>query len=744
MKHSITTSPGNNPFGTRNNLAAKNLLLQLGSLLIFPLFALAAKSNRTESGAEGGEAYEEIKPSGTLLVGFKYRIADLSDTVHVPAIKALQPIYQSAQGLILGELQGEPGGTLETIQAKKGYAVGGIQTRAGWTLDRFKIRFTRVIETGGALNPKDAYESEWLGGWGGGRTTTMGYDSQPVVGIFGKKSKIALSIGLVYLDNSFARPGDHIEIAPPKRKEPETTPPPKKSPEEPVPTTPEPKTASPDKAPRPTLLKPDREWNNTQGQSFTGTYRRCDGTTVWIRSSKGEVSVPLASLASDDQAAVGEFQRDFSWKLPSAKWPGVISAPATRPAGKVIGLPRDALPVYRTFSFEFQSDQELSPQVVGEFGRTFEATSELFAHLPWDIRPAPPDGKYQKVRLYSKRADFMTALGVTNVGSAQILGLYRPSDRIIHIPLESLLEGRSLTNGTLRHELAHQMMHDMLSVIPWWVAEGTAEYVRIIPWSSAGYDCSAVNKPAVMKSLAAEGPLDRQAFKEILTDSIVGTLEAHTTHTLTEARAKLKGYLLDIRQDRADMLAGKKTTRAVKGIERKLQAGTIFHTAKDEGRALMLRYHAAKTLVYYLQHLEGDGKGAKMLSLMWHLRQWTDELNAQRPPFEKKAEEFRTAFTSIEDRLKAFSKMETAYQEALRNWKISNSGRSTNIPKPLAPEEELLNLLPNVPDCTPFTAVKMQARWDEIASKTLVKTPDAIYEDIIKAFKNRKIEFPRQ
>ena len=117
-------------------------------------------------------------------------------------------------------------------------------------------------------------------------------------------------------------------------------------------------------------------------------------------------------------------------------------------------------------------DQALTPQQVWEFGRTFEASIELFKLLPWDIRPAPPEGKHYLARLYENRLDFTTALNVKDEGSSRVLGLYRHSDRTIHAPLESLLGGKSATNETLRHELAHQMMHDMLPLMPWWVAEG--------------------------------------------------------------------------------------------------------------------------------------------------------------------------------------------------------------------------------------------------------------------------------
>ena len=374
---------------------------------------------------------------------------------------------------------------------------------------------------------------------------------------------------------------------------------------------------------------------------------RCDGVTVWIRrTSQREASaLPLVSLSVPDQAAIKELRNDFAWKLPSVSWPGTISAPATRPAGKVQGQPKGALPTYRTRIFEFICDNELSPKEVGEFGKTFEATNELFVRLPWDIRPAPPEGPFYKVRIYAERNDFMTALGVKDQGSARILGLYRRDDHLIHVPLESLRDGKSTTNGTLRHELAHQMMHDLLPVMPWWVAEGTAEYIRIIPWSSSAYACDSVARPPVMKAIAAEADMNRIAFEEMITSPPLEMPEAETARMLQESQQRIVTYLKGVRKRRADQISGKAVPAVAKEVPKPKPENGLLRTflAGDEGRAVVLKYHAAKMLVYYLQHLEGEGKGTRMYTLIWHLRQWADELSVQRSEFAKKADEFREA-----------------------------------------------------------------------------------------------------
>ncbi len=495
--------------------------------------------------------------------------------------------------------------------------------------------------------------------------------------------------------------------------------------------------------------KPERTWTNTDGKTFAGNYLRNDGQSVWIRSKSGsEVTVPLASLSAADRAAIKVLQSDFTWKLASVRWPGFIPAPATRPAFEDSKLAKGKIHVFRTTGFEFKVDQPLTPQQVGEFGRTFEASIELFKQLPWDIRPVLPKGTYYLARLYENRLDFTSALKIKDEGSSRVLGLYRHSDRTIHVPLESLLAGNKGSNETLRHELAHQMMHDMLPLMPWWVAEGTAEYVRIIPWDGRGaYNCAGIVTSAVMKKLAGEGEMNELAFEEMLRTEITPAPEAHMGQQFASAHGTAQEELLRIRKERADTRAGKapqvaRQKQAVKktpGVEYGIAYAPIF---TDEGQATVLKYHAAKMLVYYLQHLEGDGKGGKMLQLMWHLRQWADELSVQRARFAKEEEQFRAGFEKFQARAKEFEAMETAYNDAYVNWLRTNTGKPTDPPKPVAPEEELLKLLPPAPDYSVFTPLRVQARWKEIQNKTIGENTQSYYQAIRDAFKARKIELP--
>lgn len=70
------------------------------------------------------------------------------------------------------------------------------------------------------------------------------------------------------------------------------------------------------------------------------------------------------------------------------------------------------------------------------------------------------------------------------------------------------------------------------------MSEGTAEYIRIIPWSSSAYACGSVGRPPVMKVLAAEGVMNRIAFEEMMAGPGLETQEAALTGYLKEGRQR--------------------------------------------------------------------------------------------------------------------------------------------------------------------------------------------------------------
>ena len=114
------------------------------------------------AGLEQGQAFSDRAPDGGVLVGL--RCAKGSNWGG--ALQAVQPIYQVGTGYALGLRHGRAGGDECQLLAKPGYAVGGVNARAGLVLNAVQLVFYRVA--GQQLDPGDRYESAWVGSDGGG------------------------------------------------------------------------------------------------------------------------------------------------------------------------------------------------------------------------------------------------------------------------------------------------------------------------------------------------------------------------------------------------------------------------------------------------------------------------------------------------------------------------------------------------------------------------------------------------
>ena len=142
--------------------------------------------------------------------------------------------------------------------------------------------------------------------------------------------------------------------------------------------------------------------------------------------------------------------------------------------------------VYRSVHYEFRSDIPSGPNVVREFSEAFEATDMVVSRLPLDNRPHPePTRKLFVAQLFRNNEKKMKAGGMA--GSA---GCYKRAESLILVPLDSLgikvlpggrtiLERGGDSNGTLIHEITHQLMNQWLPRLPIWLTEGAAEYMVV-------------------------------------------------------------------------------------------------------------------------------------------------------------------------------------------------------------------------------------------------------------------------
>jgi hypothetical protein len=162
------------------------------------LRSISLKSNdefrRTDVvGGTWGDPYEDFPHPRCLLVGFHTTTSTSSEKT--PIVKSIQPIYAGPGRTTGPRVYAKPEGKTITVEAIKGYAVAGIVGRGGTKVDAFKVIFMRIGGT--SLDARHSYESDWIGGSGGGEEKRLGGDGQPVVGIFGKCGDELNSLGLI-------------------------------------------------------------------------------------------------------------------------------------------------------------------------------------------------------------------------------------------------------------------------------------------------------------------------------------------------------------------------------------------------------------------------------------------------------------------------------------------------------------------------------------------------------------------
>lgn len=143
----------------------------------------------------GREPYEEIPKGGGLLTGFEVTYGNFGGN---PTVTTVRPIFSTMAGRLLGATHGNPGEGVIRVEAKPGYAVGAVTIKAGAGVDGMSLTFMQIRDN--KLNPKQAYESQWLGGLGGEAKMTLTANGEPIVGIVGRTAEGASTfngLGLV-------------------------------------------------------------------------------------------------------------------------------------------------------------------------------------------------------------------------------------------------------------------------------------------------------------------------------------------------------------------------------------------------------------------------------------------------------------------------------------------------------------------------------------------------------------------
>jgi S1-C subfamily serine protease len=126
--------------------------------------------------------FKTVGPEGAILIGLEVRFEKFGNT---DIVRAVRPIYRVNGKEEFGKQFGNDLTGSVTLKAKDGYAIGAITGKSGWWCNGFSLTFMKV-KADGTLDPKDSYESEWVGFNGKAELTRVVSDGTPVVGIVGK------------------------------------------------------------------------------------------------------------------------------------------------------------------------------------------------------------------------------------------------------------------------------------------------------------------------------------------------------------------------------------------------------------------------------------------------------------------------------------------------------------------------------------------------------------------------------
>ncbi len=156
-----------------------------------PPNALLEKTIRR--GGKSGATFEEAPSAGTLLIGFVTHVGAKGGE---PAIVGLQAIYLGPHGRQLGTLRGAASASPAIVEAKPGYAVGGLGLKAGSGILGLQIFFMRIAPNASELNPADFYVSDWLGS-PNENVTYLANDGRLVLGFSGLAEKDLTALALI-------------------------------------------------------------------------------------------------------------------------------------------------------------------------------------------------------------------------------------------------------------------------------------------------------------------------------------------------------------------------------------------------------------------------------------------------------------------------------------------------------------------------------------------------------------------
>lgn len=155
------------------------------------------KSYIKTKSSEGDKGGSDVPETGALLVGFEFA-EDSTDSV--TDIRSVRPLYLGREGIVSGKDRGELPKVNGKVEARNGYAVGGILI--GHNKRRIagiQVVFMKIDMRTGRLDPSgvNSYKSKWYGTRPRDAIATLAGDGRPVIGVWGQTGSDCDALGLI-------------------------------------------------------------------------------------------------------------------------------------------------------------------------------------------------------------------------------------------------------------------------------------------------------------------------------------------------------------------------------------------------------------------------------------------------------------------------------------------------------------------------------------------------------------------
>jgi hypothetical protein len=250
-----------------------------------------------------------------------------------------------------------------------------------------------------------------------------------------------------------------------------------------------------------------RTWTSYEGTVLTASFVSSDGTDVTLdrRNGSDPVTIPIERFTFEDQVFVAGMEALQRGASPAVAWPDKVAIPAIQVVKKHA---RD----FVTENFSFLCELDTGEEFVQEAATYFEGTLAAIRALPFDLRAEPPAGWQQFVVTFGQRTSIedLIAAGPRPHPAQPLLAGYIGEHRQIVVPYDSI-EGRTREGlpglklredfGLLIHEITHQVIDNTLTILPYWISDGLAEYMSVVPMKDGAFHFSRTEVEARLKKV---------------------------------------------------------------------------------------------------------------------------------------------------------------------------------------------------------------------------------------------------